>query len=109
MAELQTFSCPSCAAPALRPDVVWFGEVPYHLDEITAAVTNCEIFAAIGTSGAVYPAAGLAGLARDSGATTVLLNLEPNSAAGFDEVRLGPASQIVPAWCGEISPSHGLT
>lgn len=95
-------ACPSCGAAALRPDVVWFGEVPYHLDEITAAVEGCETFVAVGTSGAVYPAAGLAGLARGAGASTTLLNLDATGTDGFDEVRLGPASQTVPTWCAEI-------
>lgn len=96
--------CPMCGVAALRPDVVWFGEVPYDLDRIEAAVFACDVFAAIGTSGEVYPAAGFAALAAAVGAHTVELNLDPTravTAAGvpaFAEVREGPASVIVPAW-----------
>lgn len=99
-------ACPNCGQRKLRPDVVWFGEIPYHLDEIIDAVQGCERFVAIGTSGSVYPAAGLAGAARAAGATTTLLNLESHSNAGFDEVRFGPATQTVPRWVAEITGSQ---
>ncbi len=93
--------CPACGRPRLRPDVVWFGEIPYHLDAIQDAVVGCETFVVIGTSGVVYPAAGLAWVARANGAKTVLLNLEDLDDPGYDIVRLGPAGQIVPAWVAE--------
>jgi len=91
--------CPACNAPALRPDIVWFGEVPYRMDEIYQAVSGADLFVSIGTSGAVYPAAGLVRTARDLGLQTLELNLERRKgSAWFHETRLGPASKIVPEW-----------
>ncbi|MDN3495992.1 NAD-dependent deacylase [Planococcus sp. APC 4015] len=95
--------CPACGQRALRPDVVWFGEVPYGLDIIERAVIACDVFVSIGTSGAVYPAAGYAALASASGARTVELNLEPSAAdVPFDDPRVGRASDLVPAWVDEM-------
>ena len=95
--------CPACGAQALRPDVVWFGEMPYRMDEIYAALRTCELFVSIGTSGAVYPAAGFVRDARELGARTLELNLERSEgSAWFDETRLGPAGELVPAWVEEI-------
>ncbi|WP_022890334.1 NAD-dependent deacylase [Agromyces italicus] len=100
--------CPACGERMLRPDVVWFGEMPYGLDEIEAALAACEVFAAIGTSGAVHPAAGFVSTARARGARTVELNLASSEITGlFDEVRHGPASTVVPAWCAELLAGHG--
>ena len=91
--------CPKCATRATRPDVVWFGEIPYFMEEIMAHLGSADLFAAIGTSGEVYPAAGFVLQARAVGARTVELNLEPSSqGAAFDEVRLGPATETVPGW-----------
>jgi len=92
--------CPACGhAGALRPDVVWFGEVPYRMADIARAIETCETFVSIGTSGAVYPAAGFVAEARAVGARTLELNLEPSEGAHlFHETRAGPASRIVPAW-----------
>ena len=99
----ETDPCPACAAPRTRPDVVWFGEVPYHMDTIADAVARAEIFAAIGTSGQVYPAAAFVHQAAAAGARTLELNLEPSDlSSAFDDCRLGPASEIVPAWVGEL-------
>ncbi|KIT15598.1 NAD-dependent deacylase [Jannaschia aquimarina] len=89
--------CPACAAPATRPDVVWFGEVPYHMERIEAALADADLFVSIGTSGQVYPAAGFVEMARLSGARTLELNLEA-SGGRFDEVREGPATEVVPTW-----------
>jgi len=95
--------CPECGERMLRPDVVWFGEMPYDLDRIEQAVIACDLFVSIGTSGAVYPAAGYAALAAAFGARTVELNLEPSDAlVPFDEARVGLASVLVPAWVDEI-------
>jgi NAD-dependent deacetylase len=95
--------CPACAAKALRPDVVWFGEMPYRMDEIHAALRRCDLFVSIGTSGAVYPAAGFVRSVRDLGAQTLELNLEPSQgSAWFHESRLGPATETVPAWVEEM-------
>ncbi|KQM81869.1 NAD-dependent deacylase [Sphingomonas sp. Leaf23] len=91
--------CAACGAAALRPDIVFFGEIPYAMDRIVAAIGDCDLFVSIGTSGAVYPAAGFVEWARDRGAATLELNLERSAgSARFDESRLGPASELVPAW-----------
>ena len=95
--------CPVCRARSLRPDVVWFGEVPYRMDEIYAALRRADLFVSIGTSGAVYPAAGLVQQAAELGAQTLELNLETSQGSRmFHETRLGPASELVPAWVKEI-------
>jgi NAD-dependent deacetylase len=95
--------CPECAVPALRPDVVWFGEVPYRMEEIFAALSEADLFVSIGTSGAVYPAAGFVRTAREIGAQALELNLERSQGSQwFHETRLGPASEIVPAWVEEL-------
>lgn len=96
-----TDPCPACATAATRPDVVWFGEIPYHMDRIEAALAEADLFVAIGTSGTVYPAAGFAQAAAAAGARTIELNLEA-SGGRFDEVRAGPASRIVPEWVDEV-------
>jgi NAD-dependent deacetylase len=91
--------CPVCRAPTLRPDVVWFGEMPYQMGRIYQALEACDLFVSIGTSGAVYPAAGFVQEARSSGARTLELNLEPSEGSRlFDESRHGPASLLVPQW-----------
>lgn len=95
--------CPACAAAAGRPDVVWFGEFPYFMEEIYAHLAEADLFAAIGTSGEVHPAAGFVEEARMAGAHTVELNLAPSAVASrFAECRFGPASEIVPAWVAEL-------
>ena len=92
--------CPVCQeAGELRPDVVWFGETPYHMGKIVPLLAACELFISIGTSGHVYPAAAFVAQARASGARTVELNLEPSQNASlFDEAVYGPATQVVPAF-----------
>jgi NAD-dependent deacetylase len=101
--------CPACGARALRPDVVWFGEMPYRMDEIYAALRNADLFVSIGTSGAVYPAAGFVRDARELGAATLELNLERSQGSPwFDETRLGSASELVPAWVGEMLAGCGV-
>ncbi len=96
--------CPACAARGgARPDVVWFGEFPYHMDRIDRALAQADLFVAIGTSGAVYPAAGFVQEAAFHGARTLELNLEASDVAGmFDETRQGKASRLVPDWVAEI-------
>ena len=95
--------CPACGARALRPDVVWFGEVPYHMEAIQQALMSAHLFVSIGTSGAVYPAAGFVRLARELGMDTLELNLERSQgSAWFDETRLGPATEVVTAWVDEL-------
>jgi NAD-dependent deacetylase len=96
--------CPSCATPGqVRPDIVWFGEMPYEMVRIDEAVRNCDLFVSIGTSGAIYPAAGFVQTARYVGARCLELNLDPSQGSiFFDETRLGRASEIVPAWVEEL-------
>jgi NAD-dependent deacetylase len=93
-------ACPACGARgAMRVDVVWFGEMPFHMDEVYEALGGCGIFVSIGTSGAVYPAAGFVAEARAAGARTIELNLEPSEGATlFAEAEYGPAAAIVPAF-----------
>lgn len=95
--------CPACAAPATRPDIVWFGEHPEHMEEIWDALRAADLFVAIGTSGSVYPAAAFVQDVARAGARTLELNLEPSETTrDFGESRTGPASQIVPAWVAEV-------
>ena len=95
--------CPVCHAPNLRPDVVWFGEMPYQMDRIYRALREADLFVSIGTSGAVYPAAGFVRDAREMGAKTLELNLERSEGSHwFHESRQGPASVLVPEWVEEV-------
>ena len=95
--------CPQCSAAALRPDVVWFGEIPYHMEAINAALDDADLFVSIGTSGAVYPAAGFVRNARALGARTLELNLEAGQGSSwFHDSRPGPATELVPAWVDEM-------
>ena len=97
--------CPACGgADALRPHVVWFGEMPLGLDAIDEALAACGLFIAIGTSGQVYPAAGFVEEVRRHGrAHTVELNLEPGALnSRFAEHRQGPASEVVPRYVDEL-------
>jgi hypothetical protein len=95
-----TTPCPACGRTGgLRPAVVWFGEMPIGLDVIEEALLASDRFVAIGTSGSVYPAAGLVETARAAGIRTAELNLEPSDNAwAFDERRYGRAGEVVPAW-----------
>lgn len=95
--------CPRCGVTELRPDVVWFGEVPYEMDRIYGALERCDLFVSIGTSGAVYPAAGFVQAAASYGARTLELNLLPSEGSHlFDETRHGPASRVVPDWVAAV-------
>ncbi|MET1113142.1 MAG: NAD-dependent deacylase [Allosphingosinicella sp.] len=96
--------CPSCGEPGhLRPDIVWFGEMPYEMERIDRALLGCDLFVSIGTSGAVYPAAGFVQTARYAGARTLELNLEPSlGSVYFEEARAGPAGMMVPEWVDEL-------
>lgn len=96
-------ACAACGKPALRPDIVWFGEMPYRTEEIYAALREADLFVSIGTSGAVYPAAGFVRAAREVGARCLELNLERSEGSRwFHETRLGMAGEIVPAWVEEM-------
>ena len=97
--------CPSCGvAKAMRPHVVWFGEMPLYMDEIYAALEGCDLFLSIGTSGQVYPAAGfIAELRRARRAHTVELNLEPSDGHSlFAEAIYGPATEVVPRYVATL-------
>jgi len=92
--------CPGCGASTLRPDIVWFGEVPYGMEVVEQALWDCDLFVSIGTSGVVYPAAAFVHWARGA---TLELNLEPSAGASdFAESRQGPATRLVPAWVEEV-------
>jgi len=97
-------ACPKCGAIGkVRPDIVWFGEMPYFMDTIEIAVTNCDLFVSIGTSGAVYPAAGYVQMARGLGKQTLEINLERSEGSHFfHETRLGKAGELVPVWVDEV-------
>ncbi|MEO0501579.1 MAG: NAD-dependent deacylase [Pseudomonadota bacterium] len=103
--------CAHCAAPGhMRPDIVWFGEMPYHMPRIETALAAADIFVSIGTSGAVYPAAGFVQLAAANGARTLELNLDPSEGTHlFDEARHGPAGTLVPAWVEEIMSAQTVS
>jgi NAD-dependent deacetylase len=96
--------CPACGeAGRLRPDIVWFGEMPYEMERIDRALIDSDLFVSVGTSGAVYPAAGFVQTARYAGARTLELNLEPSlGSVYFDETRTGPAGTLVPQWVEEM-------
>ena len=96
-------ACPACGVAATRPDIVWFGEIPQALDQITLHLETADIFAAIGTSGQVYPAAGFVSEAAHAGAHTVEINLAPSEVADlFDERINGPATESVPGWVARL-------
>ena len=96
--------CPSCGTIGMvRPDIVWFGEMPYEMERIDEALMKADLFVSIGTSGAVYPAAGFVQTAKYCGARTLEINLEPSQGSiFFDERRYGPAGAEVPKWVDEI-------
>jgi NAD-dependent deacetylase len=97
-------SCLHCGEVGqVRPDIVWFGEMPYEMDRIDEALRRVDLFVSIGTSGAVYPAAGFVQTARYCGARTLEMNLDPSiGSTFFDESRLGSAGELVPAWVEEM-------
>lgn len=97
-------SCPACRTQGgPRPDIVWFGEMPYYMERIERALQSCDLFVSIGTSGAVYPAAGFVQLAHIHGAHSLELNLEPSQgSAFFSDTRHGPASVLLPEWVDSL-------
>lgn len=97
-------TCPSCRTPGkMRPDIVWFHEMPYEMDRIFGLLADCDLFISIGTSGNVYPAAGFVAEARGNGAHTVELNLEPSEGASlFAETIHGKAGVVVPAYVKQL-------
>ena len=103
-ADREVNMCPACQVSGqVRPDIVWFGEMPYDMERIEAALQHCDLFVSIGTSGAVYPAAGFVQTARYCGAHCVEINLEPSQGSVFfHESRIGKAGDLVPDWVGEV-------
>ncbi len=97
-------NCPSCqASDSVRPDIVWFGEMPYEMERIESALARCDLFVSIGTSGAVYPAAGFVQTARHHGAETLEINLDLSMGSiFFDQTRIGRAAELVPQWVAEV-------
>jgi NAD-dependent deacetylase len=97
-------ACPGCGLSGhLRPDIVWFGEMPYAMDRIEDALLAADLFVSVGTSGNIYPAAGFVDLARHAGARCVELNLDPSMTSHrFHESRLGPAGALVPELVAEL-------
>ena len=97
-------ACPLCPVVGrVRPNIVWFGEMPYEMDRIDEALMKADLFVSIGTSGAVYPAAGFVQTARYCGAKTVEINLEPSQGSiFFDERHYGPATVEVSNWVSEM-------
>jgi NAD-dependent deacetylase len=103
--ELSThMQCTSCERrKTLRPNVVWFGEIPMHMDEIANHLVDCDLFLSIGTSGTVYPAAGFVIAAKEAGAWTVEINLEPaDNSSMFDEHITGRASEVLPEYIEKL-------
>ncbi len=100
--------CVACSQPGgMRPHVVWFGEMPRFMDEALDAIAAADLFISVGTSGSVYPAAGFVADARSAGVAATELNLEPSENAHlFTDSRYGPATEIVPAWVGEVLNAH---
>jgi len=96
-------TCRACGLGVMRPDIVWFGEIPFFMAEIETALKACDLFVSIGTSGAVYPAAGFVNLANGLGKDTLEINLEPSEGShNFAQTRLGKAGKLVPQWCAQI-------
>ena len=109
-AVLDDSLCSCCRPPrSLRPHIVWFGEMPFAMDEIYAALRQVDLFIAIGTSGNVYPAAGFVAEAQRCGAKTLEFNLQPSQQRGyFDFACYGPAGEMVPRWIDELLDSPHL-
>jgi NAD-dependent deacetylase len=104
-ADLSTGTkCPSCGVSGgMRPDVVWFGEMPLQMGMAEERLRNADLFVSIGTSGTVYPAAGFVEIARTAGAYTVELNLEESAGASlFDRAMYGPATKVVREYVEEL-------
>ena len=96
--------CADCQETGnLRPHIVWFGEMPFEMDRIESALQQCDLFVSIGTSGAVYPAAGFVSVANACGADTVSLNLEESdNSQAFKKSEFGPATEIVPTFVNRM-------
>ncbi len=109
-AQHSSDSCPVCQAVGkMRPHIVWFGEMPLSMDKIYARLMQADLFIAIGTSGAVYPAAGFVREAALNGVHTIEINLAPSAVENeFAEKRYGKASVLVPILVDEILNAQAL-
>jgi NAD-dependent deacetylase len=97
--------CQCCRSPGnLRPNVVWFGEMPFHMHQINNTLEACDLFVAIGTSGNVYPASGFSQTAKNGCAHTVELNLEATGSS-FDSHLYGAATEVIPSYFKQILDS----
>jgi NAD-dependent deacetylase len=96
--------CRCCQPPqSIRPDIVWFGEMPFHMEQIEQALSHADLFISLGTSGNVYPAAGFVAIAKGFGAKTVEVNLEPSSTnEQFDQHYYGPATEVLPSYLDSL-------
>lgn len=96
--------CRACGHQStLRPDVVWFGEMPRQMPEIQAALNQCDLFMSVGTSGNVYPAAGFVELANNGGARSIEVNPESTSVASlFHEHRKARACEEIPSLVADL-------
>ena len=97
-------ACAACGTLGrMRPDVVWFGEMPYHMDRIFALLNASDLFVSIGTSGTVYPAAGFVEIAQEAGAYTLEINLEASEGASrFHQAVQGRATETVPTFVDQL-------
>ena len=97
-------SCPACERiGGMRPDIVWFGEIPYHMERIESVLGGADVFAAVGTSGHVYPAAGFVSFAKIAGAKTLEINNAQTLVSDrFDVQLIGPATREVPRWVDAV-------
>ena len=101
--------CPHCHKATLRPDIVWFGEIPYYMDEIEQELFKCDLFIAIGTSGVVYPAAGFASICRNRGIPCLEFNLEPSSVhSNFTQAYYGKAGTTLPKFVDYLLKEDNL-
>ncbi|WP_395344675.1 NAD-dependent deacylase [Ningiella sp. W23] len=102
--------CPCCDKKgSLRPDIVWFGEVPYYMEEIEALIEQADVFISVGTSGSVYPAAGFVQLANAVGAHTIEVNISPSETKNaFAEHRYGLASEVLPKLLNELRSAEPI-
>ena len=89
--------CAFCGKP-VRPHIVWFGEIPLDMEGIYRQLDRSTSLLVIGTSGAVYPAAGLVTVANARGIRTIYVGPEdPLNASAFDDILLGPATAVLPS------------
>lgn len=98
------FKCRICSG-YYRPDIVWFGEIPYHLEKIYIKLKECTKFIVIGTSGVVYPAAQFLLIAKQYGAYTIGVNREaPENVGYIEEFHKAQSGQLlpflIPQWIG---------